>query len=293
MLKELRTLFTSGGYAVYGLLVQQAGETVLALGDCTARHPVYSATKSFTATAAGMLQDAGKWSVDDPLAAYLPREAAEGMPPEKREDFRRLPISRFLTMSVPGYPFRPEGEDWLTFALSCPADYTCPPAFSYSNLPAYLIGIAAGNAAGEPLMDYLRRELLSPLGIENPIFRTDPQGRFYGATGMELSVEELSRLGQLYLQKGVWAGKRLLSESWAETAVRPQINAGKGQGYGYFFWTGSQDFSVSGKWGQKCLVYPDRRLIISWEGEMPETSGQFERAVRQLVSAGNMAVEKP
>ena len=44
MLQELRNLFESGGYAVYGLLVQQAGETALALGDCIARHPVYSAT---------------------------------------------------------------------------------------------------------------------------------------------------------------------------------------------------------------------------------------------------------
>lgn len=286
MLQELRNLFETGGYAVYGLLVQEEGETVLALGDCTARHPVYSATKSFTATAAGMLQDAGKWSVDDPLAAYLPREAVEGMPPGKREAFRLLPISRFLTMSVPGYPFRPEGEDWLAFALSCPADYTCPPAFSYSNIPAYLVGLAAGNAAGEPLSDYLRRELLVPLGIESPVFRTDPQGRFYGATGMELSVEELSRLGRLYMQDGLWNGKRLFSGSWAEAAVRPQIDAGKGQGYGYFFWTGLRDFSVSGKWGQKCLVYPGRKLIISWEGEMPETSGRFERAVRQLVSDG-------
>ena len=286
MLQELRNLFESGGYAVYGLLVQEEGETVLALGDCIARHPVYSATKSFTATAAGMLQDAGKWSVDDPLAAYLPREAVEGMTPERREVFRLLPISRFLTMSVPGYPFRPEGEDWLAFALSCPAEYAGAPTFSYSNIPAYLVGLAAGNAAGEPLSDYLRRELLAPLGIENPVFRTDPQGRFYGATGMELSVEELSRLGRLYMQDGLWNGKRLFSGSWAEAAVRPQIDAGKGQGYGYFFWTGSQDFSVSGKWGQKCLVYPGRKLIISWEGEMPETSGRFERAVRQLVSDG-------
>ena len=286
MLQELRNLFESGGYAVYGLLVQEEGETVLALGDCTARHPVYSATKSFTATAAGMLQDAGKWSVDDPLAAYLPREAVEGMTPERREAFRWLPISRFLTMSVPGYPFRPEGEDWLAFALSCPAEYAGAPTFSYSNIPAYLVGLAAGNAAGEPLSDYLRRELLVPLGIESPVFRTDPQGRFYGATGMELSVEELSRLGRLYMQDGLWNGKRLFSGSWAEAAVRPQIDAGKGQGYGYFFWTGSQDFSVSGKWGQKCLVYPGRKLIISWEGEMPETSGRFERAVRQLVSDG-------
>ena len=189
-------------------------------------------------------------------------------------------------MSVPGYPFRPEGEDWLAFALSCPAEYAGAAVFSYSNIPAYLVGLAAGNAAGEPLSDYLRRELLAPLGIESPVFRTDPQGRFYGATGMELSVEELSRLGRLYMQDGLWNGKRLFSGSWAEAAVRPQIDAGKGQGYGYFFWTGSQDFSVSGKWGQKCLVYPGRKLIISWEGEMPETSGRFERAVRQLVSDG-------
>ena len=76
--------------------------------------------------------------------AGLPREAVEGMPPGKREAFRLLPISRFLTMSVPGYPFRPEGEDWLAFALSCPAEYAGAPTFSYSNIPAYLVGLAAG-----------------------------------------------------------------------------------------------------------------------------------------------------
>lgn len=287
MLQELRNLFETGGYAVYGLLVQQAGETVLALGDCAARHPVYSATKSFTSTAAGMLQDAGKWSVDDPLAAYLPREAVDKMPPEKREAFRLLPISRFLTMSVPGYSFRPEGEDWLAFALSCPAEYAGAPAFSYSNIPAYLVGLAAGNAAGEPLSDYLRRELLAPLGIESPVFRIRPPGPV-------LRRDRDGTVGGRAFPAGtaLYAGWSL---EWKTPLLRklgrsrrpvPQIDAGKGQGYGYFFWTGSQDFSVSGKWGQKCLVCPGRRLIVSWEGEMPETSGRFERAVRQLVSDG-------
>lgn len=282
MLQELRNLFASGRFAVHGLLLEEEGETLLALGDCDTRRPVYSAAKSFTATAAGMLEAEGKWSLDDPLLDYLPPGPVSRMEPASREAFAGLPIRRFLTMSVPGYPFRPEGEDWLSFCLSCPARYGGEPLFAYSNIPAYLAGVAAERAAGEPLAGYLARKLLAPLGIENPVFRTDPAGRFYGATGMELSVRELSRLGTLYLRGGVWEGERLLPASWVKAATAPQIPAGK-QYYGYFFWVGTDNFSVSGKWGQKCIVYPAEKRVVTWEGDMPEDAGSFERIVREIL----------
>jgi Beta-lactamase class C and other penicillin binding proteins len=54
------------------------------------------------------------------------------------------------------------------------------------------------------MMDYLKPRLFSPLGIENVECQYSPEGYFYGATGMKLTVNELSRFGQLYLQESYY-----------------------------------------------------------------------------------------
>ena len=238
------------------------------------RYPIYSAAKSFTATAVGIAADEGKISVDSPLADHLENRYIQAMPAHLREAFARLPIRRFLTMSVCGYPFRPDGDDWLETVLQINAGYSETPTFSYTNVSAYLVGIACENAVGGNLMSYLKPRLFEPLEIHKPVCQYDPQGRFYGATGMYLTVNELSRLGQLYLQKGVYNGQRILSENWVTESTKLQISSSDG-GYGYFFWRNGDHFSISGKWGQKCLIYPQKELMITYLGDMPETSGEM------------------
>ncbi len=237
------------------------------------RYPIYSATKSFTTTAVGIAVDEGKFSVDAPLYECLEQRYLQNMPADFRKAFCKLTVRRFLTMSVNGYPFRPSGDDWLETVLQTNADYS-KTLFSYTNVSAYLVGVACENAVGSNLPQYLKPRLLEPLGIENPIFQFDSQGRFYGATGMYLTVHELSLLGQLYLQKGVLNNHRILSERWTEEATKLQIDNHDG-GYGYFFWRNGDHFSISGKWGQKCLIYPQKKLMITYLGDIPETSGKM------------------
>lgn len=127
---------------------------------------------------------------------------------------------------------------------------------------------------GVNLSEYMKTRLFDPLGIVDPQIQYDPQGRFYGASGMYLTVHELSLLGQLYLQKGVFDGRRIVSESWCSEAVKRQIDTVEG-GYGYFFWYNKDHYSISGKWGQKCLVYPSKKLMITYLGDMPESPGKM------------------
>lgn len=238
------------------------------------RYPIYSATKSFTATAVGIAVNEGIFSADVPLCEYLETRYLQNIPSDLKQDFCKLPVRRFLTMSVNGYPFRPFGDDWLETVLRTNADYS-ETSFSYTNVSAYLVGVACENAVGGNLTEYLKSRLFEPLGIENPTFQYDPQGRFYGATGMYLTVHELSLLGQLYLQKGIFDNKRILSESWTDEATKLQIDNPDG-GYGYFFWRNGDHFSISGKWGQKCLIYPLKNLMITYLGDMPENSGKMQ-----------------
>lgn len=238
------------------------------------RYPVYSATKSFTSTAVGIASDEGKFSVDVPLSEYLEKRYLNDMPADLRQFFDKLAVRRFLTMSVNGYPFRPYGDDWLETVLHTNADYL-KKSFAYTNVSAYLVGVACENAVGGNLAGYMKSHLFEPLGIENPVFQHDPQGRFYGATGMFLTVHELSLLGQLYLQKGIFNDKRILSENWVNEATKFQIYDND-SGYGYFFWKKDDYFSISGKWGQKCMIYPQKKMIITYLGDMSENSGVMQ-----------------
>lgn len=233
------------------------------------RYPIYSATKSFTATAVGICSDEGKFSIDAPLCEYLETRYLKNIPTDLKKSFCKLTVRRFLTMSVNGYPFRPYGDDWLETILN--TNINLKHSFSYTNVSAYLVGIACENAVGGNLSGYLQSRLFDSLKIKNPVFQYDPQGRFYGATGMFLTVHELSLLGQLYMQKGVFNNKRIFSENWANEATKLQIENDNG-GYGYFFWKNGNHFSISGKWGQKCIIYPQKKLIITYLGNMPENS---------------------
>lgn len=247
------------------------------------RYPIYSATKSFTATAVGIAEDEGRISVDAPLSEYLEKKYLQNMPENLRQDFCKLTVRRFLTMSVSGYPFRPSGDDWLETILQINADYSRT-SFSYTNVSAYLVGIACENAAGGNLTEYLNSRLFEPLEIRNPQCQYDFQGRFYGATGMYLTVHELSNLGQLYLQNGIFNNKRILSEKWANEATKLQIDNPDG-GYGYFFWRNGSHFSISGKWGQKCLIYPQKNLIITYLGNMTEHSGKMQSVAESFAES--------
>lgn len=238
------------------------------------RYPVYSATKSFTSTAVGLAVDEGKIALDEPLETFFPAELSKADPAGSSR-WRAVTVRQLLTMSVPGLPFRPSGDDWLLDCFSRPIGEERH--FSYSNLPAYLAGVAVERAVGEPTDRYLQRKLFSVLDIPRPAMQFCPGGHFYGATGMELTVHEVGTLGRLYLNQGVWKGQRVLSETWCKEAVSRQVMNREG-GYGYFFWVRPDGgFTIRGKWGQRCYVFPKERVVVTWLSHLPEQ----ERSDRQ------------
>lgn len=99
--------------------------------------------------------------------------------------FQNITVERLLTMSVEGFPFRPEGESYLNYLLSCPLENVQTRRFNYSNISAYLVGVALTNAVQEDLYQYLKREL---------------------------TVHDLSRIGLLLYHGGAYEGKRIVSE---------------------------------------------------------------------------------
>ena len=274
-MKELVNYVFDRSNNVYALTVMQNGSVAAAI-DPDTRRPVYSATKSILSIGVGLLQAEGRFDVERPLACYLTGGQLALVPDKKREAFKRLPVTRFLTMSVSGFPFRPEGESgWIEQALGADLDCEGEPAFCYSNFPALLVGVAAQNAADEPLEDILCDKLFSPIGVSRPVFKQTPEGYFYGASGMELSCAELSRVGEYLLQNAE-------GDSYLTRAVSRQIGTREG-GYGYFYRVGEGYYYMSGKWGQKCIVCPESKTVITYLSDRKNGDSEiFAMAVRRL-----------
>lgn len=267
---------------VFGVEAYTGGRLVRSWGDTSEnRHPIYSATKTITSIAVGMACDDGKLDINAPIARYLPSDILSDLTPSQRAVYEKLAIKRLLTMSVPGYPFRPEGESWLEFSLNCPVDPDTV-AFDYSNISAYLAGVATANALDEDLYEYLNRRLFVPLGIDTPPFARCPDGYFYGASSMELTVNELSRIGLLLYNGGTYEGERLVSEKYVREATSVQQMNLEG-GYGYFIWKYRDGFSINGKWKQKCYVLPVSGTIVTFlshiEEKCPELTVSMEKYI--------------
>lgn len=274
------------GWELHGIEVIQDGRLLYQYGNVSAeRYPIYSATKAFTSTAVGLAVDEEKFSIEESVYEYLGADVPAYVTQKQRDDLKRISVRRLLTMSVQGYPFRPEGNNWLEYALACPLEQSEIPIFSYSNIPAYLVGVSLEKVLNQHLIDYLTPRLLEPLSIEKPIYQNCPSGHFYGASGMKLTVQELGRLGALYLQNGRYEGKRILSEHWVKTATASHISNREG-GYGYFIWRYGDGYRISGKWGQRCLVFPDEKLTITYLSNMESDSHKLTEAVERYLHQG-------
>jgi len=269
---------------VFGVEVYVDGKLLHSYGDTIdTRYPIYSATKTITSIAVGMAVDDGKLDINKSILEYLPTDVVNSMPEKQVEVYKSITTKNLLTMSVSGYPFRPEGENWLVNALNYPI--SLKGEFNYSNISAYLVGVVASCAVGEDLYQYLDRNLFEPLGIIKPPFEKCPDGYFYGASMMELTVHELSKIGLLLYNNGVYEGNRILSEEYVREATKVQQMNREG-GYGYFIWKYRDGYSINGKWKQKCYVLPKEKLVITYlshiEEDIPELKESMERNILGL-----------
>lgn len=274
MLEQLINITDSQGIKILAAEVFLDGVTEVLNAD--ERLPVYSVTKSVTSAAFALACDDGLVSPEMPLAQFLDGEA------DFPKALAQMPFERFLTMTAGKYPFRPEGDNWLKNICSLDTDYT-DTDYHYSNIPAYLVGAALENAVGGELMKYLDERLFSKLGISGLTYKKSPEGHFYGATGMEISAHELALLGRLFLQNGFWYGVPIISESAVKRAVSAHVSTGSGDSYGYFFRNAGTHFSMVGKWGQRCIICPNKRLVIAYLSHEPENSDKLFAIVREFI----------
>src|SRR5207245_10326276 len=135
----------------------------------------------------------------------------------------------------------------------------------------YLIRLAV-EKRGEEYLSFPRRALFDKIGIRSMVMETDPYGNFL-AQGYELaSARDWARLGNLYLQDGMWNGERILPEGFVPfvSAVAPAWAADHRPVYGGFFWINGDSlfplprsaYYMAGVGGQYTLIIPSHELVV-------------------------------
>lgn len=254
----------NNNWNVFGVEVYEQGILTHTYGDtCDGIYDIYSATKSILSLATGIVYDMGLIDLHKPVICYLPGEYVDKMSDKQKADYEYISVERLLTMSVDGYPFRPEGADFLDFSLGCELTNPSERIFCYSNINAYLVGVALEHVLKEELGRFIETHIFEPLNITEYEYEKSPEGYFYGASKMKLTVNGLSKIGMVFYDKGVYEDKRIVSEEYVHlaTSVRQMNREG---GYGYFIWKYRDGFSINGKWKQKCYCLPGQGIMVTY-----------------------------
>ncbi|ROR33269.1 CubicO group peptidase (beta-lactamase class C family) [Curtobacterium sp. JUb34] len=256
-------------------------------------HLLYSLSKSFTAAAVGIAVRENLIDLDATALSYFPELDAE----ITDERSRRIRVRHLLAMAS-GH--REETLDRARAAdptntvrgfLLTPPDEEPGSVFAYNQPCTYTLASIVRQVSGGSLVEYLRPRLLDPLGIDDLAWRRDETGAELGYSGCYAPTSAIAALGQLYLQRGVWDGERILDEDWVAAATRTQVeNPGEenpdwSQGYGFQFWMARHGFRGDGAYGQFCVVLPEQDVVLAITGQSLDMQAVLDAAWQHLLPA--------
>jgi CubicO group peptidase (beta-lactamase class C family) len=237
-------------------------------------HILFSLTKSFTCTAVGLAVAEGRLTIDDAVLDFFPEDA----PKRPSQNLRAMRVRHLLSMTTGHLVDSTEKAvsnrqgNWVKGFLSMPVKHKPGAPFVYNSGASHMLSAIVQKVTGMALRDYLKPRLFDPLGIETISWDTDPRGINIGGWGLSLRTEEIARFGQMYLQKGMWNGRRILPEKWAAMATAKQVRndvVPEGpldwkQGYGFQFWRCQHNaYRGDGAFGQYCIVMPDQDAVLA------------------------------
>jgi len=258
-------------------------------------HSLYSLSKSFTSTAIGLAVAEGRLTVDDPVLMFFP----DDVPSKPSENLKAMRVRHLLSMNTghkedtTRYVFRGEDDNWARAFLSLPIEYQPGAWFVYNTAATYMLSAIITRLTGESLLDYLRPCLFDLLGIENPTWETDPRGINLGGTGLHITTEDIARFGQMYLQKGMWQGQRIVPEAWITEATKAtsdnsntQTNPDWSVGYGYQFWRCRHNaYRGDGAFGQYCIVMPEQDAVLTMISGVQDMQVVLDKVWEHLLPA--------
>ena len=171
--------------------------------------------------------------------------------------------------------------------------FRCEPGteYRYESMTTEILGLVIERATGRRFADYLEEKVWTPLGMEFPAFLSyDSKAHHapHAFGGLALTMLDLAKIGRLYLNKGVWNGKRIISESWIKQSTDYSED---NEGY-HFCWYNTScigaekpefpGYYAMGIRGQVLYVNPYKQLIMVRLGLKDDTYAHIPYLFEQL-----------
>ena len=246
--------------------------------DGRAVHSLQSVTKSVAATVIGLaLTNEVIDSLGTLLVEYVADYDLEGRDPR----LDAVTLEDVLTMRT-GIEWHEQdrpldgtnttiqlerSSDWVQFTLDQPMDANPGEKWVYNSGGSHLMSQVIRSATGMHMHEYAEAELFAPLQIPDYHWKKTPKGLADTEGGLYLEADQLAKIGYLFLRRGLWHDRRLLSEDFVQAAVARQVDSVNraGWGYGYQWWRLDRDevevWAGLGFGGQYLFVLPKYDLI--------------------------------
>lgn len=257
--------------------------------DAKSAFHVFSVTKSIISALIGIAMDKGYIrSMDEKVLDFFP----EYNPKRGEKTAQRVTIRDMMTMTAPfKYKSAPytkyfTSESWVKSALDLLGGKGEIGPFRYTPLigPDILSGILT-NVTGQTVLEFAYENLFSPLEIhitKNVIFHSkeeqlsiikdyhesgwvaDPQGVNTAGWGLFITPEDMAKIGQLYLNGGIWGGKQIVSPQWITQSTKAHSHWEELElAYGYLWWiVDGNSYAALGDGGNVIYVNPKKNLTV-------------------------------
>lgn len=260
------------------------------------KHEIQSVGRSFTATLIGIAIDQGYIkSTDQRILDFFPQRTFAN--PDARKE--AMTLEDVLTMRTGfewveaqgAFELMRQNPDWTQYVLDMPMAEAPGERWNYCSICSHILTSILNETTGMNPREFAEQNLFGPLGIKDVRWIAEPSGIPLGAGGFPLTPRDMAKLGYLYLRKGQWNGKQIVSAEWVERATQAHvpvtIDEHFGYGYHWFTVTSMEGYAALGGGGQIILVVPKYDLVIV-------TTAHTEESIFELIEQYVLpAVQEP
>jgi len=276
----------------------------LAGGYASTTFNIFSCTKSFTATAFGLLfDDSRNHELPNDAQVDLESRAYDFIPAghplsDARKEKIRLKHLLSMTSGIPGEAHgvlgvaTVPGQGELECALG-----KQPDRFGYSAAlmvadpgevwdycdPAYVhLTLIFTQVMEREIDEFMQERIFRRIGIENYLWNRMGGAGHLGPhttpnSDLHLNARDLARFGYLMARKGIWEGEQLVPPWWTELVTRSSQKLNPNYGYGWWvntegtLWPGvpKDAFALMGYASSRCYIVPSLDLVVARVGFKP------------------------
>ena len=249
------------------------------------KHIAFSVSKSYLSALFGIAIEEGLIkSIDDNVSIYLDDFEGTGYEDVKIKNLLQMSsgiefnedyadpnsdINRFARATAKGSSFR-------DFAKTLKNGKKQGTYNHYVSLDTQVLGMILESVTDMPLREYLYKRIWSKIGTESDAYYiADKTGTDMALGGLNATLRDFSKFGQLYLNEGSWDGEQIVPKSWvvkSHTPDAPHLMPNAGDlsssewGYGYQWWIPGDpltDFTAHGIFNQFIYVDPVSNVVIA------------------------------